>query len=156
MKNLKVKVLLILLGLFWISPLPAEPTIKETEKIEISGKLSSRYGNRYHPVYKTRKFHSGIDVIIKPTELNSPVSGTVIFAKWEGGYGNTIKIQNESVIYMFSHLSKMKVKVGDEVSIGDNIGIVGRTGLATGVHLHIQVYDDGKLIDPLIIFNVKP
>lgn len=154
MKTLKSKILplimCLILSMHWSSHVHSE----ELQKIEISGKLSSQFGNRYHPVYKTIKFHSGIDVTMKQRELHSPVSGTVIFAKWYGEYGNTIKIENDNVVYMFSHLSKIVVNVGDTVEVNDIIGIIGRTGLATGIHLHVEVINKGKISDPLLFFRI--
>lgn len=117
--------------------------------IIIEGKIISKYGNRYHPILKKYRVHHGIDLHIPNKEIHSPVSGTVISSGWERGYGNTIRITiNDSEEIMFAHLSKLYIKKGESVDINDNIGTVGRTGLTTGIHLHVEYRVNGKRINP--------
>ena len=96
--------------------------------------------------------HYGID--LAGPELGSPVyaadGGEVIFAEKHGSYGNIVKILHEdNVQTYYAHMDKILVNVGDRVYPGQQIGEIGRTGLATGVHLHFEVRIDGQTVDPL-------
>lgn len=116
------------------------------------GKISSRFGSRYHPVLKRRKMHEGLDL---PRPWGTPVyparSGRVIEAGWHEGYGMLITIKHsDGATTRYGHLSEIKVKKGDIVQRGKSlIGRVGSTGLSTGPHLHFEVRDrHGKAVNP--------
>jgi len=97
------------------------------------------------------EFHPGIDFKgHKGDEVKCTASGKVVFAGWSGGYGNCIRIAHiNNLETVYGHLSKIKVKVGQEVSVGDEIGLVGSTGHSTGAHLHYEVRKNGKPINPV-------
>lgn len=117
--------------------------------------ISSPYGYRIHPIYKVKKFHSGID-INAPSGANIVAvnSGKVILAGWNGGYGNCIIIDHgDGIATLYGHQSKLLVSVGDKVNKGDTIGKVGSTGLSTGPHLHFEVRVNGQTQDPLSYFK---
>lgn len=125
--------------------------------IIIEGKIISKYGNRYHPILKKYRIHHGIDLYQKTREIYSPVSGTVVSSGWERGYGNTVRIDvNDSDEIMFAHLAKLHVKADDVVEKNTIIGIVGRTGLTTGTHLHIEYRINGKRINPTEKIKINP
>lgn len=116
------------------------------------GRVSSRFGSRYHPVLKRRKSHEGMDL---PRPWGTPVypsrSGRVVEAGWHEGYGQLIVIRHaDGATTRYGHLSKIHVKVGQLVERGKTlIGRVGSTGLSTGPHLHFEVRDrNGKAVNP--------
>lgn len=115
-----------------------------------STRVTSDYGWRIHPIYKTKKFHEGID-IGAPTgsAVVAADDGVVIYTGWYGGYGNTIIVDHGGGIStQYSHLSKIQVENGAKVDKGDKIGLVGSTGLSTGPHLHFTVRKNGELASP--------
>ncbi len=113
--------------------------------------ISSPYGYRVHPIFNTRKFHSGIDV---PAPSGVPVraagSGKVISSGWMGGYGNVVMIDHGGgIVTLYAHNSALNVGVGQEVSVGDTVSFVGSTGYSTGPHLHFEVRQNGSTTDPM-------
>ena len=120
------------------------------------GHLSSGYGYRLDPVTgESSEFHAGIDLADKPnTKIHASASGTVTEAKESSGYGLTILIDHgNGYTSRYSHCSSLLVDVGDEVSQGQVIALMGATGRATGVHLDFRVYVDGSTIDPLTVLD---
>ena len=112
---------------------------------------ASGYGKRIDPVYKTVKFHAGMDF---SANIGTPVyatgDGTVVKAGWETGYGNLIRIDHGfGYVTWYAHLNKYKVKVGQKVVRGEVIGEVGNTGKSTGPHLHYEVHVKGKVQNPV-------
>jgi len=116
-----------------------------------SKKVVSQYGMRRHPILKKYKMHTGIDIDgDKGDSIVAANKGTVIIAKWQNGYGNTVVVDHGGGIStLYAHCSKILVKVGAEVKAGQVIAKVGSTGLATGPHLHFEVRKDGKTKNPL-------
>lgn len=115
-------------------------------------RISSRFGSRYHPLLKRRRFHDGLD-IAKPwgTPVVPARSGAVVEAGWREGYGMMIVIRHsDGATTRYGHLSKISVKPGDIVTRGKTlIGRVGSTGLSTGPHLHFEVRDrNGRPVNP--------
>ncbi|MBS8265388.1 M23 family peptidase [Mesobacillus boroniphilus] len=110
------------------------------------GYVSSRQG------YRWSRMHKGID-IARPSNytIKAADNGNVVYAGNKGdGYGNKIIIDhNNGYRTMYAHLASISVNVGQTVSRGSSIGIMGRTGNSTGIHLHFEVYQNGKIIDPL-------
>ncbi len=108
------------------------------------GRISSTFGERYHPILHRTRFHDGLD-IAKPwgTPVYPARSGRVIQAGWSEGYGELIVIRHsDGATTRYGHLSKILVKVGQLVQRGKTlIGRVGSTGLSTGPHLHFEVRD---------------
>ena len=114
-------------------------------------KTASGYGVRIDPIYKTTKFHAGMDFSASPgTPVYATGDGVVVKAGWETGYGNTIEI-NHGFGYLtrYAHLSAYKVKRGQKVLRGEVIGEVGSTGKSTGPHLHYEVHVKGKVQNPV-------
>ncbi|MGO1581252.1 MAG: murein hydrolase activator EnvC family protein [Peptoniphilaceae bacterium] len=111
--------------------------------------ISSPYGSRFHPILKTYRFHSGIDI---PAPSGTPItcvkSGTVIMATAMSGYGNVVMVDHGDKVTVYAHCSSLNAGVGQSVSKGDVIAFVGSTGLSTGPHLHFEVRIDGKTVDP--------
>ncbi len=116
--------------------------------------ISSGFGVRRHPVYRTRRFHTGLDM---PRPFGLPVKasrkGIVIFAGWRGGrdaYGKLVIVKHpDGLRTWYGHLSKISVVSGQRVEKGQMVGRVGATGIATGPHLHFEVRDRfGKSLNP--------
>ncbi|WP_066249080.1 peptidoglycan DD-metalloendopeptidase family protein [Neobacillus drentensis] len=111
----------------------------------VGGYISSKQGPRWG------RMHKGID-IARPSDrtIKAVDNGVVVSAGWGGGYGNKIVIDHRNGYRtLYGHMSSLKVKVGQTVSKGSAIGIMGATGDATGVHLHFEVYKNGSLVNPL-------
>ena len=116
-------------------------------------RVSSKFGYRIHPVYKTKKFHGGIDLAAqKHTPVFSVKAGVVIQSGFVRGYGNYIVIEHEDGYKSaYAHLQTIKVKKGEKVDSEIVIGSVGKTGTATGYHLHFELIKSNKKIDPKFI-----
>ena len=112
--------------------------------------VSSRFGMRRHPVYRVRKFHTGIDFAkAKGTPVYATGNGVVIRKGYNSGYGNFIEIRHTGGFRSFyAHLSKTLVNVGDLVNITQQIAYVGNTGIATGYHLHYEIRKGKRFLNP--------
>jgi len=118
------------------------------------GYLNSTFGYRIDPIDNVRRFHQGQDITVKSgTPIYAPADGIVKRAYYVGGFGNHIKIQHSSgYTTLFAHLSKIKVKYGQQVKRGDIIGLTGNTGRSTAPHLHYEIHHNGKPENPLDYF----
>ncbi len=133
-------------------PAPAAPTLFSPPIRNYSTRrLTSRFGVRKNPRYGTREFHHGIDIKAEMGEdVLSAAPGTVIFAGRQSGFGNVVIIDHgKRFCTVSAHLSSMLVKEGESVERGQAIGKVGRSGNATGTHLHFEIRVAGKSVDPL-------
>ena len=113
--------------------------------------LTSRFGMRTHPILGTVRTHSGIDVgAAAGSSVLAADGGTVTQASDSGnGYGNCVIINHgNGYVTLYGHLSSISVSNGQTVTQGQQIGTVGSTGLATGPHLHYEVWFSGSRIDP--------
>ena len=112
---------------------------------------ASGFGYRIDPIYKTTKFHSGMDF---SANIGTPVyatgDGRVVKVGWESGYGKLIKVDHGfGYVTWYAHLNNYKVRVGQKVVRGEIIGEVGNTGKSTGPHLHYEVHLKGKVVNPV-------
>ena len=117
----------------------------------LNAKLTSPFGWRRHPIFRTRKFHTGIDLAgPRRSKIRASDSGHVIKSGWYGGYGKVVIVSHgNGYSTLYAHLTKAMVKKGDNVKKGDVIGLEGSTGFATGPHLHFEVRVKGKPKNPL-------
>ena len=102
---------------------------------------ASGYGMRMDPIYRTPRFHAGMDFNARVgTDIYATGNGLVEFAGWRQGYGNTVVI-NHGFGYktLYAHMHNIKIREGQKVSRGEVIGTVGNTGKSTGPHLHYEV-----------------
>ncbi len=111
--------------------------------------ISSPYGYRIHPVYGTKKFHSGLDLAAPGgSPILAAADGTVRFAGWNGGYGNCLIIDHgNGISTLYGHARSLLVSSGARVSKGQKVALVGTTGTSTGNHLHFEVLNNGKTND---------
>lgn len=119
----------------------------------IEGKVTSGFGMRTHPIFETQRMHNGIDFsCVRDQPIWTAKHGTVIFAGWREGYGNTVLVEHEGpVITVYAHMNELLVSKGMGLTTGDLIGKCGSTGWSTGNHLHFEVRSGGEPKDPLIV-----
>ena len=125
--------------------------------------ISSSYNlKRRHPILHKIRAHTGVDYAAsRGTPVRTTGDGTVVFADKKGGYGNLVEIKHtEDYSTRYAHLNKFhsKIKVGKKVKQSETIGYVGRTGTATGDHLHYEFRVNGKHTNPVTVKlpNAKP
>ncbi len=137
---------------------------RSTERSEISvstgfikpveGPITSPFGWRVHPIFKSRTFHSGIDIGGRNgSSIKASNAGRVIYAGWYGGYGKVVIIDHgryngSPTTTLYAHLSSYRVSPGDTVTRGQVIGNEGSTGYSTGPHLHFEVRINGQPCNP--------
>ncbi len=131
-----------------------ESVRKALMKTPLDGaRLSSRFGNRKHPILGYTRLHAGVDFAAPTgTPIYAAGDGTVDVAQTNGGYGKYIRIRhNGTYATAYAHLNGYArgVRQGKRVRQGQVIGYVGSTGRSTGPHLHYEIHRDGKPINPL-------
>jgi murein DD-endopeptidase MepM/ murein hydrolase activator NlpD len=115
-----------------------------------TGYISSSYGVRRDPINGHHKHHDGIDIAGKlGNKIHAIASGFVTFSGRKTGYGKVIEIHHsDSLKSRYAHLNEIKVKKGMVVRKGTNIGTMGKTGRATGPHLHLEVWENDNPVNP--------
>ena len=117
----------------------------------VSGAVTSDYGWRRDPFTNRAKFHRGVDLrAAYGQEVQAAGSGRVVFSGEQGGYGTSVVIEHQDgTRTRYAHLSASLVGQGDLVAAGDAVGRAGRSGRATGTHLHFEVIGrDGRRLPP--------
>jgi murein DD-endopeptidase MepM/ murein hydrolase activator NlpD len=128
------------------------PAIMPINESDLAHAVTSGYGWRTHPIYKTTEFHPGMDFAAE--------QGTPIYATGDGvveradnlaqGYGNHVVISHGyGYRSLYAHMSKMVAKAGQKVARGQLIGYVGSTGLSTAPHIHYEVIRNGEKVNPI-------
>lgn len=119
----------------------------------VSGKFTSGFGMRFHPILGYSRPHTGVDWA---GPIGTPIfaagNGTVTTAGWDSGYGRRIEIEHANgYVTTYNHLSGFArgIKEGARVRQGQVIGYLGQTGLATGPHLHYEILVNGHFVDPM-------
>lgn len=134
--------------------LACTPAIQPVSNSDLK-RIASGFGSRIDPVYKTVKFHAGLDFAApQGTPIYATANGVVKSAGNQGtGYGNHVVI-NHGYGYetLYGHMFKIKVRAGQQVKRGEIIGWVGSTGKSTGPHCHYEVHKNGTPIDPVYFF----
>lgn len=115
------------------------------------GRFTSMYGYRKDPWTGTRNFHQGVDIANRSGgNIYSAAPGTVIYTGWSWIYGNMIRIKHTGgYVTLYGHLDRITVKRGSWVNSGTVIGKMGSTGRSTGTHLHYEVRQWGRTINPM-------
>ncbi|WP_438862314.1 M23 family metallopeptidase [Neptunicella sp.] len=122
-----------------------------------SGWLSSYYGIRKDPFNGLPAMHKGLDFAGKEGEpVIATGAGLVTWAGERYGYGNLIEVDHgDGLSTRYGHNKKIKVKVGDVVTKGQTIALMGNTGRSTGAHVHYEVLRNGRQLDPLAFVSRK-
>lgn len=118
-------------------------------------RIASGFGYRIDPIYKTTRFHAGLDFTAPSgTPIHATGDGVVEIASSMGdGYGHKVLINHGYGYHtLYAHNSKILVKVGQQVKRGETIALVGSTGKSTGPHLHYEVWKNGVKINPINFF----
>ena len=117
----------------------------------VSGRVTSPYGYRMHPILHYRKFHNGVDIAAPAgTPIHACDDGKVIRAGWMGATGKTVIIDHGGGwATSYGHCSSIYVSTGQVVTSGQTIAGVGTTGLSTGNHVHWMVYRNGTPVNPM-------
>lgn len=119
----------------------------------VNGRMTSGFGLRRHPILGYTRMHAGIDF---GAAWGSPIfavtDGTVSYAGRHGGHGNYVRLDHGSGLGTgYAHMSRIAVTPGSHVRAGQVIGYVGSTGLSTGPHLHYELYQNGRTVNPLSV-----
>ena len=123
------------------------------------GKINNEFGFRRNPFGgRTYEFHPGMDIDGERGEIVlAPANGTIIKAGSTGGYGNMIEIlHGNGITTRYGHLSKIEVSVGDTITRGQEIGLIGSTGRSTGPHLHFELRLNDRSINPRHFLPPEP
>ena len=117
------------------------------DKLRVTSTFSLR---RWHPILHRYLPHYGVDFGAKiGTPIHATYDGKVIYAGWMRGYGRVVKIKHpHGYVSLYAHQSKIAVRVGQHIKKGQTIGYVGRSGRATGPHLHFGLYKNSKAVNP--------
>lgn len=137
-------------GMQWLRP-DARPASPAALMRPVSGRVTSPYGYRMHPILRFGRLHRGVDFQASwGTPVRAAADGLVSAAGWSGGYGSQVRIAHAGGLQTsYSHLSSMVAEAGSRVRRGQVIGYAGSSGLSTGPHLHYEVTAGGEPIDPL-------
>jgi murein DD-endopeptidase MepM/ murein hydrolase activator NlpD len=124
--------------------------------LPIESPVTSPFGVKRMYNGEQRNFHPGMDLKApQGTEIHAPAAGRVVLAKFLYFTGNTVGIDHGyGVITLYAHMSKIEVKVGDKVDTGQVLGLSGKTGRASGPHLHWQAVIQGVKVNPLELTRV--
>ncbi len=125
--------------------------LREMFRSPLGGRFSSFFGNRKHPVYRSTRFHNGIDIAAPyGTYIGASRNGRVVSTGWMGAYGKAVIIEHDNGYRtLYGHMSVIYAKPGQQVKAGKLIGKVGSTGLSTGPHLHFTLWHNGRLLNPM-------
>lgn len=117
----------------------------------VRGPITSPFGTRVHPVFKTKLNHSGLDIGAPAnTPVKAAAAAEVLFVGWLKGYGRVVILDHgNNLSTVYAHLNSATVREGQVIRRGTIIGKVGKTGTATGYHLHFEVRVNGTVKNPL-------
>jgi len=124
----------------------------------VTGRITSGYGQRRDPFEQAEgEFHHGLDIA---NSLGTPIKvtadGIVKLASWQGGYGRLVVIEHpRGFRTYYGHNSKLMVKPGDHVKRGDVIALMGTSGHSTGYHMHYEIWQNGRVVNPMKFVKVQ-
>ncbi len=128
----------------------------EAMRMPVNGRVTSGFGERFHPILGYERFHAGLDLAAAAgTPIVAAADGKVLRAGWTGGYGQAVEIVHSGGIETrYGHMSRIAAYSGEVVHRGDVIGYVGSTGLSTGPHLHFEVMKNGRPVNPMSVKSI--
>lgn len=130
--------------------------LKEQQIISpVEGVITSVFGTRVSPITKLNEFHEGIDISPINDDVKASFDGEVIFAGTSDSLGNYVKIKNNDLTALYAHASKILVQEGQIVKKGEVIAKAGSTGYSIGKHVHFELRNGEKLVDPQKLLNLK-
>ncbi|MGZ2411044.1 murein DD-endopeptidase MepM/ murein hydrolase activator NlpD [Sphingomonas sp. F9_3S_D5_B_2] len=120
-------------------------------RLPVNGRISSGFGERFHPILGYARFHKGVDVAATwGAPIVAAADGRVVSAGWRGGYGRAVEIAHASGLEtLYGHMSRIAAAPGALVRQGEVIGYVGSSGLSTGPHVHFEVLKGGRPVNPV-------
>lgn len=126
------------------------PRRKDTFRLPVNARMSSRFGYRVHPIFGDTRLHTGLDFAAGAgTPIRAAGAGRVVWAGPRGGYGNLVAVDHgNGLATLYAHQSRIDVTIGQRVATGEVIGLVGSTGFSTGPHLHFETRELGTPADP--------
>ena len=123
-------------------------------------RISAHFGHRLHPISGAPDHHTGIDMAAPSgTRVTAAADGVVEFAGWRDGYGNAVVLRhtlNRRTLYAHLAFRAPGLRAGQSLTQDDTIGAVGRTGRATGPHLHFELQLGHRAVDPLLADGLAP
>ncbi len=116
----------------------------------VPGYVSSRYGYRDHPKSGRRQLHTGVDISTPlGTEILATADGVVTFSGTTRNSGNVVVIEHgRGFSTAYAHNKENLVEVGHRVRRGETVGLAGSTGRSTGPHVHYEIWNDGRHVNP--------
>jgi len=116
----------------------------------VSGRLSSPYGSRLHPVLEEPRFHTGVDISVPPgSKVKATADGIVSFAGWAENSGIVVVVEHgRGFSTAYAHSQKALVRVGQRIGRGETIALSGSTGVSTGPHVHYEIWKNGRHTEP--------
>jgi len=128
-------------------------TVNVSLHLPIRGAIRSVFGPRRDPINGRQRFHKGLDIAAtRGTPIEAAASGTVVFAGRNKGYGNMVMIEHaDGRRTLYAHAESLFVQAGDTVRAGQPIAAVGSTGHSTGPHLHFEVREGNRALNPLAV-----
>jgi murein DD-endopeptidase MepM/ murein hydrolase activator NlpD len=128
--------------------LPIDPLLIKRDIRKLSG-----FGMRLHPILRTARMHKGVDFPAKKgVQILATSYGVVKRVAKSPTYGNVIEIQSGEYTIRYAHCNEIFINEGDHVKSGELIASVGSTGLSTGAHLHYEIIENGKNVNPKEFF----
>lgn len=120
-----------------------------------NGTVTSEFGWRVHPIFKTEGFHTGLDIANKlGTPITTAFGGSVYEVGQSQAYGNYVIMKHSDTLFTFyGHCDSVKVKEKMNMRQGEVIAYMGSTGYSTGPHLHFEIRIDGKCVDPAYVLK---
>ena len=116
--------------------------------------INSKFGMRMHPIYHKYIMHNGVDLHARHEDVLSMLPGRVIKVGYDNRSGKFVTVQSANYTISYCHLSQQYVRQNDFVKAGEAVGLTGKTGAATGEHLHLTTKKDGKAFNPVILLEL--